>query len=197
MSDTDVLLSHHDLGLVFLLIAIAIVACYTALSFGGFTVAVGQIRKFRLSGGAIAMGIGIWTRYVIAIPTDNLPVAIDCDLPKVFLLLGVAIAVSSMALFKVVRDIFCAGNYAHCSINDRPRVILLDLKLPKVDNLEVLRKINFDPRTRLIPIVVLTSSREERDIVDSYQLRVNTYTVKPVDFEPFAEVGRQLGFGGY
>ncbi|MUL36636.1 two-component system response regulator [Gloeocapsopsis sp. AAB1 = 1H9] len=89
--------------------------------------------------------------------------------------------------------IFCTGSYAHCSIDNGPRVILLDLKLPKVDGLEVLQKIKSDPRTRMIPVVVLTSSREERDIVESYQLGVNSYIVKPVNFEQFTEAVRQIG----
>jgi len=74
-----------------------------------------------------------------------------------------------------------------------PKVILLDLKLPKVDGLDVLRRIKSDPRTRLIPVVVLTSSREERDIVESYKLGVNSYIVKPVDFPQFTEAVRTLG----
>lgn len=100
----------------------------------------------------------------------------------------------------VVRDgaealefIFCTGAYANRRIENSPKVVLLDLKLPKVDGLEVLRKIKADPRTRRIPIVVLTSSREERDIVESYQLGVNSYIVKPVDFGQFTEAVRQLG----
>jgi two-component system response regulator len=75
----------------------------------------------------------------------------------------------------------------------RPKVILLDLKLPKVDGLEVLRKIKGDTNTRSIPVVVFTSSREERDIVDSYNLGVNSYIVKPVQFDQFANVIRDLG----
>jgi two-component system response regulator len=101
---------------------------------------------------------------------------------------------------EVVRDgaealdyVFCTGAYAHRRMEDTPKVILLDLKLPKLDGLEVLRSIKADPRTQPIPIVVLTSSREERDIVESYQLGVNSYIVKPVDFEQFTEAVRQLG----
>jgi len=101
---------------------------------------------------------------------------------------------------EVVRDgaealdfIFCTGAYASRSIGNGPKVILLDLKLPKVDGLEVLRQIKSDPRTRAIPVVALTSSREDRDIVESYNLGVNSYIVKPVDFEQFTEAVRQLG----
>jgi two-component system response regulator len=72
-------------------------------------------------------------------------------------------------------------------------VVLLDLKLPLVDGLEVLRRVKSDPRTRALPVVVLTSSRKERDVVESYQLGVNSYIVKPVDFEQFTEAVRQLG----
>ena len=101
---------------------------------------------------------------------------------------------------EVVRDgaealdfIFCTGAYASRSIDHAPKVILLDLKLPKVDGLEVLRQIKSDPRMRAIPVVVLTSSREERDIVESYNLGVNSYIVKPVDFEQFTEAVHTLG----
>ena len=101
----------------------------------------------------------------------------------------------------VVRDgaealefIFCTGEYSGRSIENGPKVILLDLKLPKINGLEVLRRIKSDPRTQMIPVVVLTSSREERDIVESYRLGVNSYIVKPVDFEQFTESVRQLGF---
>ena len=102
---------------------------------------------------------------------------------------------------EVVRDgvealdfVFCTGRYAHRCIENGPKVILLDLKLPKIDGLEVLQRIKSDPRTHAIPVVVLTSSREERDIVESYQLGVNSYIVKPVDFDQFTETVGQLGF---
>jgi len=100
----------------------------------------------------------------------------------------------------VVRDgaealdfIFGTGPYVSPHSNGMPKVILLDLKLPKIDGLEVLKRIKADPRTRLIPVVVLTSSREESDIVASYQLGVNSYIVKPIDFQQFTEAVRQLG----
>lgn len=101
---------------------------------------------------------------------------------------------------EVVRDgaealdfIFCQGVYSQRSIDQPPKVILLDLKLPKVDGLEVLRRIKAESHCRMIPVVVLTSSREERDIVESYKLGVNSYIVKPVDFEQFTEAVRGLG----
>ena len=101
---------------------------------------------------------------------------------------------------EVVRDgaealdfIFCTGEYEHRSMENAPKLILLDLKLPRVDGLEVLEKIKSDPRTKAIPVVILTSSREERDIVESYKLGVNSYITKPVDFEQFSESVRQLG----
>jgi CheY-like chemotaxis protein len=89
--------------------------------------------------------------------------------------------------------VFCVGRHAGRRLSDRPRVILLDLKLPLVDGLEVLERIKGDPRTRTIPVVVLTSSSEERDIVRSYGLGVNSYIVKPVDFEQFAAAVRDIG----
>jgi CheY-like chemotaxis protein len=89
--------------------------------------------------------------------------------------------------------IFCDGPHTARRITDSPKVILLDLKLPKVDGLEVLKRIKGDPRTKMIPVVVLTSSKEQRDVVESYQLGVNSYIVKPVNFEQFTEAVRELG----
>jgi len=89
--------------------------------------------------------------------------------------------------------IFCEGPYATRKITEGPKVILLDLKLPKVDGLEVLKRIKGDHRTKMIPVVVLTSSKEQSDVVESYQLGVNSYIVKPVNFERFAEAVRDLG----
>ena len=89
--------------------------------------------------------------------------------------------------------LFTTGSYADRDMNHTPKVILLDLKLPKVDGLEVLRRIKSDERTKLIPVVVLTSSREEQDMIDSYKLGVNSYIVKPVDFDKFVEAVGKLG----
>lgn len=85
------------------------------------------------------------------------------------------------------------GKYEGRSLVDVPQVILLDLKLPKISGLEVLRVLRADPRTRLLPVVILTSSSEELDIVASYQLGANSYIRKPVDFNQFLEAVRQLG----
>lgn len=100
----------------------------------------------------------------------------------------------------IVRDgaealefIFCTGAYVHRNLSNGPKVILLDLKLPLVDGLEVLQRLKGDTRTRMIPVVMLTSSREEQDIVESYRLGVNSFITKPVDFEQFTEAVRALG----
>lgn len=90
--------------------------------------------------------------------------------------------------------IFGTGTHAGRDVKKRPKVILLDLKLPKVDGIEVLRRIRKDNSTKSIPVVVLTSSREERDIVETYELGVNSYIVKPVNFEKFIDVVAELGF---
>jgi CheY-like chemotaxis protein len=89
--------------------------------------------------------------------------------------------------------LFCRGEFASRSFDHPPRLVLLDLKLPKVDGLEVLRAVKGDPRTHAIPIVVLTSSREEGDLVESYKLGVNAYIQKPVEFDSFRKAVKQLG----
>ncbi len=101
---------------------------------------------------------------------------------------------------EVVRDgaealefLFQTGAYAHQAGKTSPKLVLLDLKLPKLDGLEVLQRIKSDPRTQPIPVVLLTSSREERDIDEGYRLGANSYIVKPVDFGQFTEAVRQLG----
>ncbi len=100
----------------------------------------------------------------------------------------------------VVRDgaealdyLFGRGAYEGRKVTDLPAVVLLDLKLPKLDGLEVLRRLRQDERTRLVPVVVLTTSNEERDVVESYSLGANSYVRKPVDFEQFSQAVGQLG----
>ena len=100
---------------------------------------------------------------------------------------------------KVVRDgaealEFIFGDGRSCELENLPRLVLLDLKLPKVDGMEVLAKLKADSRSRRIPVVVLSSSREERDLIKSYDLGVNGYIVKPVDFAQFTDAVRQIGF---
>jgi CheY-like chemotaxis protein len=90
--------------------------------------------------------------------------------------------------------LFCRGNFEKRSFETPPRVVLLDLKLPKVDGLEVLRALKNDPRTKSIPVVVMTSSKEQRDLVEGYKLGVNSYIQKPVDFTEFREIIGKLGF---
>ena len=89
--------------------------------------------------------------------------------------------------------LFGAGVYSGRDTSELPAVTLLDLKLPKIPGLQVLRRIREDPRTRRIPVVILTSSREERDVASGYDLGVNSYIRKPVDFRQFAEAIQQLG----
>lgn len=89
--------------------------------------------------------------------------------------------------------LFCAGQFAHRAGADLPRLILLDLKLPLVDGLEVLQQVRADPRTAAIPVVVLTASNEQRDVLDSYALGVNSYITKPVDFDQFHNAMRIVG----
>lgn len=85
------------------------------------------------------------------------------------------------------------GAHAGRDTTQMPQVILLDLKLPKIDGLEVLRRVRSDERTKLLPVVILTSSREQQDMVESYSLGANSYVRKPVDFDQFVEAARQLG----
>lgn len=89
--------------------------------------------------------------------------------------------------------LFGRGKYASPGGPARPRLVLLDLKLPKVDGLEILRQMKADPGTALLPVVILTSSGEEKDIVESYQLGVNSYIIKPVNFESFSKAVAELG----
>ncbi len=89
--------------------------------------------------------------------------------------------------------IFCRGIHANRNQCDVPRLVLLDLKLPKVDGLEVLRAVKTDPRTKALPVVILTASKEEKDMVEGYQLGANAYIQKPVDFDQFRNVVKQLG----
>lgn len=100
----------------------------------------------------------------------------------------------------VVRDgsevldyLFCTGAYAGRDASQQPAVILLDLKLPKIDGLEVLKRLRADERTRLLPVVILTSSKEEQDLVNGYRFGANSYIRKPVDFVRFIDAVRQLG----
>ena len=89
--------------------------------------------------------------------------------------------------------VFCTGAYADRDPREKPQVILLDLKLPKVDGLEVLRRIRADERTQQQPVVILTSSNEEQDLINGYKLGANSYVRKPVDFSEFVDAVRQLG----
>lgn len=89
--------------------------------------------------------------------------------------------------------LFGTGAHAGRNVEDLPAVVLLDLKLPRIDGLEVLRRLRADPRTRITPVVILTSSKEDRDIVEGYSSGANSYIRKPVDFAQFTESVRQLG----
>jgi len=109
-------------------------------------------------------------------------------------------AASTRTRVEVARDgaealdfLLCQGDYSQRSLDRPPKLVLLDLKLPKVDGLQVLREIKSNPSTQAIPVIVLTSSKEERDIVESYKLGVNSYIQKPVDFEKFRETIRTMG----
>lgn len=90
--------------------------------------------------------------------------------------------------------VFAAGKYSERNIKAKPKVIMLDLKMPKVDGMTVLKTIKSDERTKDIPVVIMTSSKEESDLIESYKLGVNSYVVKPVGFENFSKAVTQLGF---
>lgn len=90
--------------------------------------------------------------------------------------------------------LFARGKYEQRSPENKPKLILLDIKLPRVDGLEVLRSIKADTRTHNIPVVMLTSSAEDRDVIESYRLGVNSYIVKPVDFDNFSQAVSDVGF---
>ena len=94
---------------------------------------------------------------------------------------------------EVLDYLFATGAYEGRNISETPKVILLDLKMPKVDGLEVLRKIKSDERTKVIPVVLLTSSRQDKDILEGYKLGVNSYIVKPVGFENFVKAVSEIG----
>jgi two-component system, response regulator len=134
--------------------------------------------------------------------TDNpIDLLLVEDNPQDLELALIALRTASPSLrIHVARDgsealdlIFCEGPYADRLITETPRVILLDLKLPKIDGLDVLRRIKGDARTAAIPVVVLTSSSEQRDLVESYKLGVNSYIVKPVNFERYTQTVRDMG----
>lgn len=100
----------------------------------------------------------------------------------------------------VVRDgedaldfLFCRGAHSQRSFTHPPKLVLLDLKMPKVDGLQVLKQVKSDPRTKAIPVVIITSSKEERDLIESYNSGVNSFIQKPVDFEQFRETVKTLG----
>lgn len=100
----------------------------------------------------------------------------------------------------VVRDgeealdfLFCSGRYTDRNAERMPRLVLLDLKLPKVDGMEVLRQLRADQRTHLLPVVIMTSSKEERDVANSYHLGVNSYIQKPMDFDQFRQTVKTVG----
>jgi CheY-like chemotaxis protein len=89
--------------------------------------------------------------------------------------------------------LFCRGTFAQRSFEHPPKLVLLDLKLPKVDGMEVLKQVKSDPRTKNIPIVIMTSSKEERDLVSGYNLGANSFIQKPVDFDQFRETVKSIG----
>ncbi len=134
------------------------------------------------------------------LPSENELLLVEDNDADVELTLLALRAENLCNVIHVVRDgaealdfLFCRGAYQGRAGQPAPRLVLLDLKLPKVDGMEVLRQIKGHPRTRSIPVVVLTSSREECDLVESYQMGTNSYIQKPVDFTSFRETVKQLG----
>ena len=94
---------------------------------------------------------------------------------------------------KALEYLFCTGKYANLGPEDRPAVVLLDIKLPKVNGFEVIKKMRSEERTKLIPVVILTSSKQEQDLINGYKFGCNSYVRKPVEFNEFAEAVRQVG----
>jgi two-component system response regulator len=94
---------------------------------------------------------------------------------------------------ELLQYVFCSGPYGNRDAAHQPRLIILDLKMPKVDGLEVIRKLKSDKRTCMIPVVLLSSSKEEKDIMESYALGVNSYIVKPVEFEGYVKAVSTMG----
>ena len=90
--------------------------------------------------------------------------------------------------------LFCRGEYSECDPHHLPKLVLLDLKMPRLNGLEVLKAIRENPRTAGVPVVILTTSKEERDMIEGYRSGANSYIVKPVDFKQFSDIVRQLGF---
>ena len=121
----------------------------------------------------------------------------ECDIELTLRALKKHNVANSMQIIKdgeeAMEYIFATGRYAERDITEKPKIILLDLKLPKVGGLEILKKLKEDEHTKTIPVVVLTSSREEKDMIKSYNYGVNSYVVKPIKFESFSEAVSSLG----
>lgn len=133
--------------------------------------------------------------------TDDVDILLVEDNPSDLELTRHALQTSNLAnRLQVARDgeealdfLLCRGPFCDRDLASGPRIVLLDLKLPKLDGLEVLRALRADPRTKHLPVVVLTSSDQESDLIESYKLGTNSYLVKPVDFEEFTQAVTQLG----